>query len=90
MSTTGGPGTIRSGTWPAQIGRARSSGSSLGPPVRTLADASTSGTRTTRVARSSDAVGGRASTPRPGTMCSTTAARAFRFSSRSVTSVPVP
>ncbi len=53
--------------------------------MRTWADASARGTRTTRVARSSSAEGGRHSSERPATMWSTTARSARSFSSSSAT-----
>src|SRR5947207_893962 len=56
-SGTGGSGVKRRGMWPAQQGRAMSSGSSTGPPLRILAEASSIGSRRTIVAFSSRAFG---------------------------------
>ena len=58
--------------------------------MRTLADASSSGSVTTRVARSSFSDGGRTLATRPGTTCSTIASSARSFSAGSVISVAVP
>ena len=58
-SAMGAPATMRRGISPPQIGSTRSSASSIGPPVRTFAEASEMGMRTTSVARSSASVGGR-------------------------------
>ncbi len=71
------------GTWPAQMGRARSSTSSAGPPTRILAEASSMGIRNTAVWRSSGSFGGRASSHRPGVMWSTMARRPRSLSSPS-------
>ena len=54
---SGSPGTRRSGTTPAHTGRSMSSSSSIGPPVRTLAEPSSIGSASTSVLRSSDVVG---------------------------------
>ncbi|CAM5534909.1 hypothetical protein SBADM41S_00316 [Streptomyces badius] len=75
---------------PVQCGRAPSSGSSLGPPVRTFADTSLRSSRMTAVAASSLPLAGRESWERPGTAWSTIASRPSRSSSGSVTVTAVP
>ncbi len=65
-STTAGPDTNPHGMTPAQMGSPMSSSASSGPSERTFADASSMGSRTTAVARSSLSVGGRASLAPPG------------------------
>src|ERR1700733_8935323 len=62
----GVPACRVSGTPPAQYGNSVSSGSSTGPPVRTLADTSTRSSASTAVAASSRALGDLVSMDRPG------------------------
>ena len=61
-SGSGVPQVSAQGTTPAQTGRSMSSGSSIGPPERALADASSTSRRSTAVWRSSMSDGAR---PRP-------------------------
>ena len=75
-SACGAPACSDSGTTPAQVGQARSSSSSLGPPVRTLAEASASDSRSTVVAPISLSVIGRSVAQRPGATRSVKAASA--------------
>ena len=62
-----------------------SSSSSIGPPVRTLAEPSSIGSASTSVLRSSASVAGRATWLRPASTCSTITSKAWRFSSSSST-----
>ena len=77
--------------WPAQTSSSASGVSpSSGAPVRTFADASSSGSDSTLVAFSSLRVGGRASAKRPGSSFSVNASSTAYFSSGSSTGVAVP
>ena len=69
---------------PAQTGSERSSSSSTGGPVLTFAEHSSRGTRTISVAANSCSLGWRASSHRPGMMCSTTQRIARNFCAGSV------
>lgn len=83
-SGRGVPRTSASGTTPAQHGHVTSAGSSIGGPVRTFADASFSGMRTTFVNANSFAEMGRNAAQRSGARRSTKA-RSARSRSRSPT-----
>jgi hypothetical protein len=75
---------------PAHTARPWSSTSSDGPPVRTLADASSRGTATTVVSSSSRGEAGRASADRPGTRWSVRTRSASALATGSATSTAAP
>ena len=84
------PALTVSGTTPAQVPAATSSGSSLGPPVRAFTDASASGTAITAVAASSLRVFARSVAERPGTTWSTIRSSAWSRSAGSSTARAAP
>ena len=78
------------GTTPDQIGRSKSTGSSLGPPSRIFAEASSMGIETRAVAASSGALGARTACHRSGTMRFVKSSSACDRSASPSTTRPLP
>ena len=73
------PATVDSGTMPAQVDDATSSGGSSDHPSFTLADVSSNDNANTFVWRSSTSLVSRTSAGRPGIRCSDSASSAASF-----------